>query len=70
MFPETLAFDFWIASCTCWRRDAVVVQLHRVDQDEVLLDGAAEAGDVDHAGHGFEARWTTQSWTALISFRV
>ena len=35
-------------------RDAVVIQLHRVDQHLVLLDGAAEAGHIDHAGHGLE----------------
>ena len=35
-------------------RDAVMTQLPGVDQHLVLLDGAAEAGHVDHAGHGLE----------------
>ncbi len=35
-------------------RDTVVVQLHRVDQHQVLLDRAAKAGHVDYAGNRLE----------------
>ena len=42
-----------------------------IEQDLVLLDRAAEAGHVDHAGHRLRScRSSTQSCTALSWFRV
>ena len=65
-----LAFDLEIASLDLLERDAVVTESPGVDQHLVLLDCAAKSGHIDHAWHGFELCSSTQSWTALSSFRV
>ena len=69
MSPPTLALEFLIASSTCCIVTPYCFSEPGVEQDLVLLDRAAVARHVDHAGNLLERALSTQSCTALSWFR-